>query len=1356
MSYKNAFEEVKKLHKKSRKNIQFNQLLKKTDKITTVDDWEDKYPNFCCPIGLAVMIDPVTIPKTKQTYERKIIEDWFKNHDTCPMTNQRLTEDEKKLTTNQKLKTDIKNMIKDLSKTPNCVVEHYNQRNKELYNNDDVIKMDDSTIIENWENDHMGYCCPLTSRLMIDPVSIVTGRTYEREAIEKWLKNNNTDPMTKEKLPYEFDSKTGEKKFHKTLYPQKKIKSKIKELVNNQETPKCVKEYYAKRSAKEIKTNTKKIKKFFTIDIKTDDKSEQNRVIKLVRKINLIGYHISKVYQLLQAEHKKINQKTCKDKHTFSKKIIDEVFALTKLPKNLSKIKKYEKQIAEIYKIIQGLELFEREFPKTSAFICRLKKILLALVTMSEGALKNIYDIYEVKKDMRLNIWKNSTDKLLHMKYAVQGFQYINGVVGKSYLNIRKIIKDFLGNRLDLSSHQIKISERPERLYLTVPFENNRVLKDMYYNATTQNGVDVIKLKNLVKNFNPYKNFKNVMESVKGRYLSLSDKLSPSSSFNCMTFDSWGCDVFNDKNISNYAKKEIRKLFNNNSHFHTSSPYYCFVGSVPRLAQVIYLFLRWELDKLQKHISHCEFITDCKTRYDKNGNWSYINLKTKKVYPEKYIQQLFEANKKHEDLQLTKIKNIINSIEDIKEGNKQGLNEYIKQNGSKSIMRAMQEKILVLLENSGFKNAFSVMDKIAAIISNVNKKPDHALLNFYKKMYREIFIAIAKKQPLKLSQYTKLITNKLNSNVKQDPMNISLLNIINEQKFMETILGMGSKHTIENLLKLGGNSIKNIIKKIGMEKTLILLDDVPVKDKIINIWFLLDKGCLDIKHPATLMKLIMGWHKSIVNTFGSKKPDLANQLAIKCYKILKKCDAELNNMKDFLAWKQKLQPKKNTKTKQTSDLSSGYFSSSKSVKSTISQSNSQSFRYTQLSEFVETKTKEIRRHFLDKFVYGLVKDLENANKKLLPKKCDLLKKCLSNLTLSEHIEKNVHYNIWKKQENYFIKLRMLGLLTDEDYVEEMVTQASNEKYDMFKDNKISNELKYHALLRIENDHIFQKIFTKQQQAGYFWFLIKNKIKNTPDMILQHEPLIKTFSIDNQCDLLRGCINSKNIKQEKQQKIKQMLYNLIENSNDLKKLSFTSTKELMRNSIKDGQYILLRLLTANNNNILTKLRANDTTTSMFGSDSEGFRKDILKCCLMTPANNCVKAILLSTYCDGYTGENIKQINQLIFIMDKFVVHKNIGEIWKKNIVLSQLDDLCVKLHKEKFTNTQLEQLSRVLSDFQQRQQKPQTNVKYRKKQKFFNNKKNSPLEDYITLIKNIKEIITPKKQSKNFFQKLLKL
>ena len=57
--------------------------------------------------------------------------------------------------------------------------------------------------------------CPLTLELFCDPVSAADGHTYERVAIEEWLKTKGTSPMTQEPLQ------------SKTLIPQHTMKKLV-------------------------------------------------------------------------------------------------------------------------------------------------------------------------------------------------------------------------------------------------------------------------------------------------------------------------------------------------------------------------------------------------------------------------------------------------------------------------------------------------------------------------------------------------------------------------------------------------------------------------------------------------------------------------------------------------------------------------------------------------------------------------------------------------------------------------------------------------------------------------------------------------------------------------------------------------------------------------------------------------------------------------------------------------------------------------------------------------------------------------------------------------------------------------
>lgn len=43
--------------------------------------------------------------------------------------------------------------------------------------------------------------CPITHSLLMDPVSTLDGTVYERAAIERWLSDHGTSPLTGEALP---------------------------------------------------------------------------------------------------------------------------------------------------------------------------------------------------------------------------------------------------------------------------------------------------------------------------------------------------------------------------------------------------------------------------------------------------------------------------------------------------------------------------------------------------------------------------------------------------------------------------------------------------------------------------------------------------------------------------------------------------------------------------------------------------------------------------------------------------------------------------------------------------------------------------------------------------------------------------------------------------------------------------------------------------------------------------------------------------------------------------------------------------------------------------------------------------
>ena len=46
------------------------------------------------------------------------------------------------------------------------------------------------------------FMCPIMGELMRDPVTTADGHTFERLAIEKWLRRHSTSPMTGATLPH--------------------------------------------------------------------------------------------------------------------------------------------------------------------------------------------------------------------------------------------------------------------------------------------------------------------------------------------------------------------------------------------------------------------------------------------------------------------------------------------------------------------------------------------------------------------------------------------------------------------------------------------------------------------------------------------------------------------------------------------------------------------------------------------------------------------------------------------------------------------------------------------------------------------------------------------------------------------------------------------------------------------------------------------------------------------------------------------------------------------------------------------------------------------------------------------------
>ena len=76
--------------------------------------------------------------------------------------------------------------------------------NKECNNNLDITNSMSTNIEETDLDGKDSFICPINQTLMIDPVITPYGTTYERSSIINWLKNHDTDPLTKKRLTKEM------------------------------------------------------------------------------------------------------------------------------------------------------------------------------------------------------------------------------------------------------------------------------------------------------------------------------------------------------------------------------------------------------------------------------------------------------------------------------------------------------------------------------------------------------------------------------------------------------------------------------------------------------------------------------------------------------------------------------------------------------------------------------------------------------------------------------------------------------------------------------------------------------------------------------------------------------------------------------------------------------------------------------------------------------------------------------------------------------------------------------------------------------------------------------------------------
>ncbi|GKB85006.1 U-box domain-containing protein 13-like protein [Tanacetum coccineum] len=179
-------------------------------------------PEFYCILSKNIMIDPVTINITGETYERKCIEDHLTTKLTCPRSGKVLHKTPT-LIPNSLLKRLIEDWSnKDSPKAPSVKGKKeerprlWRSREVKLHNFLKAMHKSDKDgnyyailniaktmfeCISELKRMSKGppeeFCCILSKKIMKDPVTIsATAEIYERESIEDHLRTNLTCPKS--------------------------------------------------------------------------------------------------------------------------------------------------------------------------------------------------------------------------------------------------------------------------------------------------------------------------------------------------------------------------------------------------------------------------------------------------------------------------------------------------------------------------------------------------------------------------------------------------------------------------------------------------------------------------------------------------------------------------------------------------------------------------------------------------------------------------------------------------------------------------------------------------------------------------------------------------------------------------------------------------------------------------------------------------------------------------------------------------------------------------------------------------------------------------------------------------------
>ena len=207
-------------------NLPEQEWGKKNKENLTDEQWVEVLSYTLCPLTRHYMQDPTTLGDGKRAFEKQAIEDYLRTQKTDPLTGNKLTASELILKPNiniAQLCVDYESFFDVLPPDRKERLIHLTLQ-EILPAQPKVIEArgvyphpvfaskgsevsgkapEKSQSVESKALDKMmgGLICPITLDIMVDPVILVeTGQSYSKAALVRWLAQNDTDPISNNKL----------------------------------------------------------------------------------------------------------------------------------------------------------------------------------------------------------------------------------------------------------------------------------------------------------------------------------------------------------------------------------------------------------------------------------------------------------------------------------------------------------------------------------------------------------------------------------------------------------------------------------------------------------------------------------------------------------------------------------------------------------------------------------------------------------------------------------------------------------------------------------------------------------------------------------------------------------------------------------------------------------------------------------------------------------------------------------------------------------------------------------------------------------------------------------------------------